>query len=119
MSAILVWLPLVVVIALIYGAWWLYQSWLSRSRPTDIPQIKAQLEANEHRVIDIQRAGFEAGSLGRSNSSPAYRKYRVVVRSPLGGPDEVHIVGVQAGLFPFREIKEYGPVRHNDFTSGD
>jgi hypothetical protein len=116
MSDLFVWLLLIVTLAAPYGAWALYQSWLSKSRPDDIPLIKAKLEANEHRVVDIQRAGFVAGTLGRSGGSPAYRKYRVVVRSPLGGPDEVRVMAVSAGLFAFRAALEWGAkVPHNDF----
>jgi hypothetical protein len=105
------WAVLIAGLVVIGGCIVLYNWWLYRSQPDDLPLIKAQLEANEHRVIDIRRDGFVAGSRYR----PAYRKYMVRVRSPLGGPDEIHIVGVQAGLFAFRQIHEFGPVRHRDF----
>ena len=95
------------------GVFILYQYWLSRSQPSDIPRIKARLEANQHRVVDIRRDGFVVG--GRS--SPSYRKYRVVVRSPLGGPDEVHVMGVQATIFSYPALQEFGgPPRHRDFS---
>ncbi len=99
----------------IYGLLRMYQHRLSVPRPGDIPQIKADLEANEHRVVDIQPAGFERGSLVvRDGNFASYRKYRVVVRSPLGGQDKVMVVGVQAGLFAFSRLKFYA--RPNDFA---
>lgn len=104
-------LPLGTIYALL--RW--YQHWLSLPRPGDIPQIKAELEANEHRVIDIRPDGFERGSLGRNGGSQSYRKYLVTISNPLGGPDEVQLVGVQAGLLAFRRLKAYGPRRHRDF----
>jgi len=85
-----------------------YQQWLSLPRASDIPQIKAKLEANERRVIDIQPLEFQRGSLGRYGDHLSFRKYQVTVRSPVGGPDQVHVVGVQAGLLAMRGVKEYG-----------
>lgn len=103
--------------AIYAGLRW-YQHWLSLPRAEDIPRIKAELEANEHRVVDIQSAGFERGALlSRYGQQESYRKYRVTVRSPLGGPDEVQIVGVQAGFLAFRRLKYYGPRRHFDFAA--
>lgn len=116
MSTIFIFLPPLILLAALYALGRLYQHWLSFPRPDDIPQIKAKLEANDHRVVDIQRAGFERGSLGRYGNHMSHRKYRVVVRSPLGGPDEVHVVGIQAGLLAMRGVREYGPVRHSDFA---
>lgn len=101
-------------LSVIYGLLRWYQHWLSLPRDGDVPQIKATLETNERRVVDIQPVGFERGSqLVRDGAHASCRKYRVVVRSPLGGPDVVHVVGVQAGLFAFRGVREYGPLRRN------
>jgi hypothetical protein len=56
------------------------------------------LEEGEHRVIDIEPDGFVPAQGCGLN----YRKYRVLVRSPLGGPDRVHEIGVWANLFGVR-----------------
>lgn len=117
MNTLLIFLPPLAILAVMYGLGRLYQHWLSLPRPDDIPQIKAKLEANQHRVVDIRPAGFERGSLGRSGSHMSFRKYRALVSSPLGGPDEVHVVGIQAGLLAMRGVREYGAPSHSDFTN--
>jgi hypothetical protein len=102
----------IILLVLMAAAFGVYNYWLNRSLPSDITMIKARLEEGEHRVVNIQRTGYMFG--GRS--TPNYRKYRVVVRSPIGGPDEVRDVGVGASLFgygPFTDFNPYG--RHRDF----
>ncbi len=103
--------PIAIVPLVLAGAA-AYAYWLVRSQPSDVTHIKARLEANEHRVVDVRREGFVPG--GRS--TPSYRTYRVVVRSPLSGLDEVHTVGVEAGFFTDGAVHEFGgPARHRDF----
>jgi len=93
---------LVVGLALgaMFGAHRLYLYWIGRPRSSDIAFVKAKLEEFEHRVVDIRLDGFHDG--GRYGLS--YRKYRVVVRSPLGGPDTVREMGVWANLFGMRGL---------------
>lgn len=95
-------------LGVIYGLLRWYQHWLSLPRASDISQIKAKLESNGRRVIDVQPLDFQRGSLGRFGDHLSFRKYQITVRSPVGGPDQVHVVGVQAGLLAMRGVKEYG-----------
>jgi hypothetical protein len=95
-------------LGVIYGLMRWYQHWLSLPRASDITQIKAKLEANERRVIDIQPLESQRGSLGRYGDHLSFRKYQATVRSPVGGPDQVYVVGVQAGVLATRGVKECG-----------
>ncbi|MBO9560833.1 MAG: hypothetical protein J7515_19890 [Caulobacter sp.] len=69
---------------------------------SDGPRIKRDYESNGRRVVELERAGFEVG--GRS--SPGYRKYAIVVVSPLGGQRR-YVVGVSHTWFGDPELKEY------------
>lgn len=84
----------IVMLALLIAASRVYQHWLSKPRPSDIPLVKAKLEEGEHRVVDIRYDGF----IPSSGYRIGYRKYRAVVRSPLGAADEVREMGVWANL---------------------
>ena len=88
------------MLAILYGLNRAYVNWLGRSRPWDIPMIKARLEENEHRVVDIRRDGYIEPTRYRLG----YRVYRAVVHSPLGGPDRVRSMGVWATTFGARSV---------------
>lgn len=93
-------LTLCLILAVLFGMNRLYQNWLGRSRPSDIPLIKAKLEEAERRVVDIQYDGFiPGGSYGLG-----YRKYRAVVRSPIGEPDKIREMGVWPNLLGVRGL---------------
>ncbi len=85
--------------------------WNAQPKPSDLTHIKAHLEGNQHQVVDVTYAGFVGG--GRNH--PSYRKYRVMVRSPLSGLDEEHMVGVSADFFTSGTVVEFGHARHRDF----